>query len=365
MTRKVVIYYLAIIFLGTVAGTYSCIRQAPEKAEEKAVRNVVLIIGDGMGVTQVYAAMTASKEPLNIEGFQYIGFSHTYSKNRYITDSAAAGTAIACGKKTKNGMIGMDSDSVPVRSILEIASENGLATGLVSTSAITHATPAAFIAHQVSRNMYEEIAADFLATDIDLFIGGGRDHFASRKDSLNLLVELEKKGYAVMESLDELENITSGKVACLTASGANLKFSEGRGDMLPRATAKALSLLNAEEKGFFIMIEASMIDWGGHDNDLSYVIDETLDMDRAIGEALDFAIKDGNTLVIVTSDHETGGMAITGGSIEENSVKADFISTRHTAVMVPVFAFGPGADQFTGIYDNTDIFNKIHALLGF
>ena len=140
---------------------------------ESKPKNIILLIGDGMGVAQVFAGMSANGGELHIQNMKHIGFSKTQSSSAYVTDSGAGGTAIATGNKTYNGAIGVNPDTVPVHSILEIAEANGKATGLISTSAITHATPASFIAHQPSRYMMEEIAADFLKTDIDLFIGGG------------------------------------------------------------------------------------------------------------------------------------------------------------------------------------------------
>ncbi|MDX9948545.1 MAG: alkaline phosphatase, partial [Bacteroidales bacterium] len=142
---------------------------------DKKVRNVIFLIGDGMGLPHVQAAMTAAGVPLNIQRTEVTGLQTSHSADNYITDSAAAGTALSSGTKTNNGMIGVDPQGNKVKTILEIAEENGLATGLVSTSSVTHATPASFIAHQQSRGSYEDIAADFLRTDIDVFIGGGYD----------------------------------------------------------------------------------------------------------------------------------------------------------------------------------------------
>ena len=353
-------FYLLLAGLVLVSA-WSC--QTVEKETVPEVRNVILLIGDGMGTSQIYAGIVENETPLFMERFPVAGFQKTYSFSDYITDSAASGTALATGRKTRNGMIGMDPDSVPVKSILELAEDHGLATGLVATAAITHATPASFIAHQVNRNMYEEIATDFLATEIDVFIGGGKNHFARRKDSLNLLPELEARGYFLAGSLEEAGELESGKLACLLAPGHLPPWSEGRGDMPPRATEIALNLLSRNEKGFFIMIEGSQIDWGGHANDLEYVVNETLDFDRAVGKAFSFAEKDGHTLVIVTADHESGGLTHVGGSIAEHRVEGHFSSGDHTGVMVPVLAYGPGAEEFGGIYNNTDVFVKIRNLL--
>ena len=329
------------------------------------VKNIILMIGDGMGLPDVYAAMTVSDKPINIERCNIIGLQKTFSSNNYITDSGAAGTALATGNKTKNGAIGMDSQGNRVKSILEIAEEHGLATGLVSTSSITHATPASFIAHQSSRSSYEDIAMDFLKTDIDVFIGGGYNHFAKRKDKLNLLDSLKLRGYEVVTSMAMVLKSTSLKLAGLTAPDQNPYRLKGRGDMLPAASGKAIEILNKNKNGFFLMIEGSQIDWAGHANAADTLIDETLDFDEAVGVALDFAKKDGHTLVVITADHETGGVTITGGNMQTHKVKLNFSTKDHTAVMVPVYAYGPGAEKFIGIYDNTDIFRKILTSYGF
>lgn len=325
-------------------------------------KKIILLIGDGMGVAQLYGGFTANKGRLNIFNMPVTGFTQTYSNSDYVTDSGAGGTAIATGVKTNNGSIGVDASDKAVKSILHLAEEKGLATGLVSTSAITHATPAAFIAHVPNRSSYEDIALDFLKTDIDVFIGGGRKHFDERADGRKLSRELEQKGYRVAFSLDEAGD-GAKRLAVLTADEHNAKFSE-RGDLLPRATQKALDLLSRNKKGFFLMVEGSQIDWGGHQNDVAYVVGETLDFDLAVGKALEYALKDKRTLVIVAADHETGGLSLVGGSIANGEVKAAFGASNHTATMVPVFAFGAGASAFAGVYQNTDLFWKMVDLLG-
>jgi alkaline phosphatase len=326
-------------------------------------KNIILFIADGMATAQVFAAITANGGKLNLNHMKYIGFTQTQSADNYITDSAAGGTAIATGQRVKNGYVALDENNKPIKTILQICSENGKATGLVSTSGITHATPASFIAHQPSRNMYEEIAADFLKTDIDLFIGGGLKHFTDRKDGRNLVSELENKGYKVFRSIDAASSITTAPLAILTADEHNPDF-ESRGEMLTEATQKSIDILSKNKDGFFVMIEGSQIDWGGHANSTPYIVGEMLDTDKAVGAALRFAAQNKETLVIVVSDHETGGMSITGGDIKNRTVKAVYNSTNHTAEMVPVFAYGPGAIEFIGIYDNTDLFFKMMKVLG-
>jgi alkaline phosphatase len=357
--KKLPVYLIALIFVLSLTSCHSAKTSKTSKSAE--IRNVILMIGDGMGLPDVYAAMTVSATPLNIVRCRYTGLTITYSADNYITDSGAAGTAIATGTKTKNGAIGMDAQGNPVKSILEIAEEHGLATGLVSTSSVTHATPASFIAHQTGRGSYEDIAADFLKTDIDVFIGGGIDHFSKRKDKINLFDSLRFKGYEVDTTLSSILQSRSLKIAGLTAPIHNPYRLRGRGNMLPEASGKAIEILRQNKKGFFLMVEGSQIDWAGHANTADTLIDETLDFDKAVGVALDFAKADGHTLVIITADHETGGVTITGGNKTTHVVNLSFSTKGHTAVMVPVYAYGPGAEEFIGIYENTDIFRKILA----
>ena len=327
-------------------------------------KNIVLMIGDGMGISQLTAAYTANGGQLYMAEMPYAGFSTTQSADKYITDSAAAGTALSTGVLTYKGAIGVDMNKEPLPTILEIAEAHGKSTGLVSSSAITHATPAAFIAHNESRHNYAAIAADFLETDIDIFIGGGKDFFASRKDGRNLLNELQKKHYQVFDSLEEAAGAKQGPIAILTAGKHNPRWPE-RGEIVPDGTHKAMEVLAQNDQGYFLMVEGSQIDWGGHKNNTEFILQETLDFDRAVGRALQLAAADGETLVIVTSDHETGGMSIQSGDFEKGKISAKYTSGGHTGVMVPVMAYGPGAEHFTGFMQNTDIFHKMHALFGF
>lgn len=325
----------------------------------KHPKNIILMVGDGMGVAQIYAGLTANHGKLNLEQCTAVGFHKNQASDKYVTDSAAGATAFACGQKTYNGAIGVDTNKKPIPSILEAAEKNGLATGLIATCSITHATPASFISHQPSRSLDENIALDFLKTDVDLFIGGGRKYFTQRKDGLNLIDSLKARGYQIANSIAETQQITSGKLAAFLADDQQSKFSDGRGDELVKSTEVALHLLKNNKKGMFMMIEGSQIDWGGHDNNTQYLVDEMIDFDNAIGKVIDFAKKDGNTLVVITADHETGGFSIIGGDMKTGYVEGKFTTGSHTGVMIPVFAYGPGAEQFSGIYQNTDIYHKM------
>jgi alkaline phosphatase len=317
-----------------------------------------------MGIAQLSAAMTIHGQEFNLEKFPFAGLIKTHAADAYITESAAAGTAIASGVKTNNGMIGMKPDGTPASSITATAHKNGFASGVISTSALTHATPAAFVAHNVSRNNYEEIASDFLNGTIDVFIGGGENHFRNRKDGEDLTIKLKEQGFDVVYTMEDLKKSTSAKLAGLLAKGDMPKAAEGRMGMLREMTLKAIETLSKNKKGFVLMVEGSMIDWGAHENNIDYTVAEMIDFDNAIGAALDFAKADGKTLVIVTADHETGGLTLIGGNIASNTVTTNFSSTDHTGVMVPVFSYGPGAERFSGIHDHTYFYDLFVELLG-
>ena len=319
--------------------------------------NIILMIGDGMSTPQVYAAMLTSENPTSFERFPITGLVKTYSKSHKITDSAAGGTAIATGHKTNNGMIGMNSDSIPVPSILEILSEKGMKTGVIATSYITHATPASFVAKNINRNNYEEIAMDFAQSDkVDLLIGGGKKHFTERKDGVNLIDKMVSEGW---NYYDTLININENDKIIILASNDHLPSYPTRGNFLPDASALALEKLSKNENGFFLMIEGSQIDFAAHDSDSTYLVNEMHDFDNTINKVLDFAEKDGNTLVIVTADHETGGLTMIDPNGRYTETYFKFSTGSHSPLLVPLFAFGPGSENFSGIMENTDIVKTI------
>lgn len=328
----------------------------------KKPKNIILMIGDGMGISQITAGYVANGGNLFLENFPVSGFMKTSSANAFTTDSAAGGTAIASGQKTNNGAIGVDVNDTPIKSILHYAEEKKMSTGLVSTSAITHATPASFIAHVPKRSQYEDIAEDFLDTDIDLFIGGGKKHFENREDGQNLLEALKAKGYQLCYDIEDFSEIQSGKLAALTAPEHNGRVHE-RGNMLELSTAKSIDILSQNRKGYFLMVEGSQIDWGGHQNSVDYIVEEMIDFDKSVGVALQKIANDKETLIIVTADHETSGMAVKKGNPEKRTLDVIFSSKSHTPVMVPIFAVGPGAEHFSGIMDNTELFEKMYQLL--
>ena len=344
-----------LLGLGCLFLLYSCnpvstppqvIAQTEEKPLEiKSPKNIILMIGDGMGIAQISAGLYQNNNQLHLERFSIIGLHKPYSSDNLVPDSASGATAFSTGRKTYNGAIGVDEEGEPVPNILEEAEEKGLSTGMVTTSTIVHATPAAFIAHVPQRDQFEAIAEQFLNTEIDFFVGGGLKYFGRRSDERNLLEELAGKGYFVSNyeemELTEIEMDYRKKFAYFTANTDPETVLQGRRYLKP-AGKLACTYLNrqSENDGFFLMIEGAQIDWGGHEQNMDYMVAEMIDFDEAIGAVLDFAQEDGETLVIVTADHETGGFAINPGSSQGELIGA-FTSDYHTAVLIPVFAYGP------------------------
>ncbi len=330
-------------------------------SEIKKPKNIILLIGDGMGLSQVSAAIYYKDGKPNFERFSTIGLSKTSSGSDLVTDSAAGATVFSVGVKTYNGAIGVDKDTIAVPTIVEQLSKRGLSTGIVATSSIQHATPASFYAHVKSRRMYEEITEFAPNSGVNFFAGGGLKFFNKRKDGKDLLAEMKANGYKV--TTDQLPQApVEQKELILLAEDGMPKMSEGRGDFLPNATKLALEKLSKNEKGFFLMVEGSQIDWGGHDNDADYLIQELMDFDKTLGVALDFAKQNGETLIIVTADHETGGFTLASDGSDYSKIKPSFSTPGHSATMVPVFAEGPGAIHFNGIFESNEIYHKMMAL---
>jgi len=334
-------------------------------------RNVILMIGDGMGISQLSAAYyfrdekDAGREPA-FSRFRYIGLCLTSSGAEPVTQSSAAATALATGHKTYNLAIGVDLDTVVVENIVELLSKRGYMTGVIATSHLVDATPAGFYAHQPERYMYPEIAWDLLKSDVDFFAGGGSNFF---KDSTGAF-PFEEYGIELNSSkLKKIRKPEKGtRYGFLLGAERMPTMGEGRGDFLGRATSIGIDFLSTGPSGYFLMVEGSQIDWAGHGNDKELMIAEVNDFERTIDLVLDYAEKDGETLVIVTADHETGGFTL--GAAGDNYSGADysviepsFATTNHSAALVPVFAYGPGAEKFMGVYENTEIFHRLISLI--
>lgn len=327
------------------------------------IKNVVLMIGDGMGLTQVSAAWIANRGQLYFEQFTCTGLSKTTAANKLITDSGAGATAMASGQKTIYHAVGVDTVGRDLATLTDIAHKKGLATGIVVACSLTDATPASFAANNIDREEEEEIATDFLESNVDILFGGGRRFFNQRKDQRDLLKEMAGKGYEVITSSTDYLKSSQSKILALVENG-QLEIAPKRGPVFQEASIHTLNLLKARKKGFFALLEGSRIDDMGHMNNLPGVVEEVLDFDQTIGRVLKWAAEDGETLVIVTADHETGGLTLLDGDLSTGRVSGKFSTGGHSGVMVPVYAWGPSAENFTGIYENTALFHKIMALLG-
>lgn len=325
-----------------------------------AVNKVILLIGDGMGLTQIYAGYTGNKGQLNLLQMRNIGLSKTSSADSYITDSAAGGTAMATGHKTNNRYISVDATGVVLPAIPVLIAPLGYESGIISTGDITDATPAVFYGHATDRSQEDSIAADFINSRVNILAGGGAQHFTP------YISTLKAKNYNVLMNDDAIDTRYHNNVTFFPK--AELPAAQGRGNLLTKMLNNVIWQLNNYtmqhvSKGFFIMAEGAQIDYGGHANNVPYVVTEMMDFDEAIGAAMKFADEDGHTLVIVTADHETGGLSLLDGDISKGYVEGHFSTNDHSAVMVPVFAYGPHSLDFRGVYENTEIFTKIMSLL--
>ena len=327
------------------------------------IKNVILLIGDGMGLSQVSSAYYYKGETPNFSRFKNIGLSITSSAKQKITDSAAGATAISAGVKSYNGAIGVDADTLSVPLINEMLYEQGWKTGIIATSSITHATPASFYAHVERRSMQDEIAAQLVSSNIHFAAGGGQEFFTGNFNGINTYENLEKEGLYVNTDTLLADLDANKRYAFVLAENGMPRMLDGRGEFLGNASSMALNYFNLTENSFFLMIEGSQIDWGGHANDAEYLQTELIDFDNVIGRVLDFAAKDGETLVIVTADHETGGYTLASNDGNYNEIKGSFSTGGHSTALVPVFAYGPGAESFKGIYQNNEIFHKIMDLV--
>lgn len=346
---------------------------ARKKKGEPKVKNVIMLIGDGMGVAHISALMLEERyQPINMDRAEAAALIKTYSANNRVTDSAAAGTALATGTKTGNHYIGMTIEGDTLLSLITRAEQKGMQTAEVVTCYLTHATPAAFYAHVPNRNQYEDIAVQFVTSGIDVAIGGGTRYFAKRKDGRNLIPDLEAQGYKVAYSLDEIKDMSAGRVVALCAD-QNLPMAiQDRGDFLPDATAKALEILTTncakEKTGFFMMIEGSQIDYAAHACNAEQIYAEMKDFDKTIGVAFDYADKHEGTLVVVCADHETGGLSLpskkTDFTLSESGVEYRYGTTSHSGSMIGALFYGAGAKEFSGIMDNTELSRRIAELLG-
>jgi alkaline phosphatase len=330
-------------------------------------RNIIFLIGDGMATAQISAHLYWTGAGKTVfEQFSHVGFHKTHAADYLVTDSAAGATAFSCGEKTTNGAIAvLPPDNRPCLTILEEMSRKGYATGMVTTCTATHATPACFVAHRELRALTEEIAQDYLRLSFDCVIAGGEELFSEKYGNRWVMDSIKKKGYVVKRGIgfNGLPLDGSKPFMVFTDEMEPPTASAGR-NYLPRATRLASNFLQKRsEKGFFLMVEGSQIDWACHANDRNWLRAEMADFDKTVRAALEFAAANGETLVVVTGDHECGGLSLNHADLKKDFEPA-FSTRSHTAAMVPVFAYGPKAETFVGVYDNTDIYRKMRAAIG-
>lgn len=327
--------------------------------------SIILMIGDGMGPGAIEAArMGLGVSSLSMEELAIRGTVTTASATHDITDSGAAATALATGHSTYNRAIGVDTSGAPVQTVLELAESRGMSTGLVATSSVTHATPAAFAAHVADRREEFLIAEQMSASGVDVLLGGGHTYFGagSRSDGRDLIGAFIDRGCAVVLSEAEFPSAAVPE-SCLLGllTGGGMPEAERRTVGLDAMATRALEVLDTDADGFFLMIEGSQIDWAGHANDGDWLIEEMRDFDRAVEAVRQFVAGRPNTLLIVTADHETGGLSVTAGP--NGDPVFSWETTGHTSALVPLFASGPFADALTGTHHLAQVGRYLKALL--
>ncbi len=355
-TRPISIILRTPLFVVGLCLSLTC--QSPSK---EVPHNIILFIGDGMGTAHMSASHTMA-DTSHLARLSAGGFLSTQSADDYITDSAASATALATGIKTTNGTVSMTPAGDTLRTVLEAAEALGMSTGLVVTSSVTHATPACFASHVDQRSKHQEIARQIAGSEVDVLFGGGLGYFlpvgtgsSLRHDEMDLIATLSET-HSITLMQEDFNKIPTDKPAVALLSRDEMPPANQQTVTLARMTRKALEILRRNPRGFFLLVEGSQIDWAAHDNLFDPLVDEMLDFNDAVGVGLDFAEQDGETLVIVTADHETGGLSLLDGSITEGTVsKYTFATTSHTGTMVPLLAFGPAASTFGGIHDNTHV----------
>ena len=387
---KILRFFIGSLFLLSIA--MSCDKQPK-------VKNVIYLIGDGMGMGAVSSLVLSDVMPTGFELAPVIGLSETASANNHVSDSPAGGTALATGVRTINGHTGVDPDGKQLTSILYKAQHMGKKTGIVVNTTLTESTPAAFYGGVTSRKMTYELAKQLTDSNVDLAIGAGLNHFVNRPDSLDLTATFIEKGYDVYLNWSSVLNTQSdrfigilpladvhrreeksieagaadGQEVCLAARlAAQLEYIDttqlSEPEMyLEKATAKALDVLSRNnKKGFFLMVESAIIDGYGHNNDTEGLVEEMREFDRTLQMLILYVEQNPETLLVVTGDHETGGVAVSYNEFQTGSsapVKLRYTTKGHSGTLVPIFAYGAGAETFAGIMKNKDIPIKIMKIL--
>ena len=323
------------------------------KYRKKVPKSIIFIIADGTGIGQ-YTLSYYANGPFAPARFDHVGLVSTHSNDgqcsstcKRVTDSAASGTALSAGIKTYNGAIGVDQDTLAVKTMLDMAEERGMATGLVATSTITHATPASFAAHVDNRKKEDEIAIQYAQREIDVILGGGKKFWSD-----SLIAEYEKRGAQFIDNIHSPVD-QNKRLLGLFADKALARAYEGRTPTTTEMAKVAINHLDKNPNGYFIMIEESQVDWGGHSNNADYIKGEMASLNELINYVLDYQETHTDVLVVLTADHECGGVAVHDGS--DGDLDIHFTSMYHSANFVPIWATGPGGEVFDAFLDNTEI----------
>ena len=339
------------------------------------VKNIIYMIGDGMGLSSVSMMQLINNyEPTIFDQAENIALQKTYSADNRVTDSAASGTALATGVKTNNTMLGMRPDLSHAESIMELAQRKGMATGVVVTTYLQHATPAAFYAHIDSRHKLAEISEQLLRSKLDVAIGGGMAFFEERYgDKEEAQKAIAEAGFEYVSSMEELENADNSSRTLALVSDKEVGADSG--SYLAEATSKALTMLEAQSKGkgkrskrgFVLMVEGSLIDSMAHGNNAQAQQKEMESFMQAIEVAVEYARQHPDTLVVVTADHETGGLALISTNadfnLSEQGVEFKWSTGGHSGQMVPIYLYGAGAEWINGIMENTELNAKLKELI--
>jgi len=328
--------------------------------------NIILFIGDGLGTAHL-SALTFLTDDAALQEFPVAAFVATQSASHFVTESAAGGTALSTGYRTDSDFVAMLPDRTPLRTLLEFAKLHGKAVGVVATSSVTHATPAAFLAHVPSRRMQYDIAVQIAESGAEVVIGGGTKWFlpkaagGGRDDGRNLLAEMEQSAYTVARGRD-YKHEGAEKLIWLLAEDA-MPAAGKRKPPMSRMVEVALDVLSRNPNGYVLMVEGSRIDWAAHDNDFRTLKAELLDFHSGIRAALDYTRGDDATAIVVTSDHETGGLALQGRKPDGSDMYAEWTTKAHSGAHVPLLAKGPGSERFGGIHRNDEIGRLLFSLI--
>ena len=396
MRLRWLVVFVAVTLVTVVACTHSRFgayryRDLAESSGQSVVRSMILFVGDGMGpqilsIGNIYSEVSLGTE-LNMVGLAntgVTGYMTTHSEDKLVTDSAASGTAMACGYKTNNGVVGMASDGQSLVNLFEQAVAKGKAVGVVTTTSVTDATPAVFLAHAYSRELHFDIALQIVESGATVVMGGGSWYFrppegGRRSDGIDVTEMARERGFEVIYDKAGLRAADGDRILGLFAPDV-LPYERSRRTYetpsLSDMMVKALGILSDDPDGFLLVVEGGRIDHAEHENAISDALADFFAFDDAIGHAMNYQEKDSTLTIVVTADHDCGGPAITAtgygypayDDLEllagEDCEIVRWVSGDHTGTMVPVFARGPGEDSFIGVQDNTDLHDNIVWLLG-